>query len=140
MARTERELKAQTERALRERLQRPLARGLRALSLEVLARVSERSPVDTGRFRMNWQVGVGERPQGELPLESGGQAGGDVVRQLNDLEREVRPIFVVNNLPYSERLEDGYSQQAPEGIVAVTVSEMRTYGKDIMLAAMRSTR
>lgn len=32
-------------------------------------------------------------------------------------------IFLTNNLPYIERLERGWSKQAPTGMVALTVAE-----------------
>ncbi|NBT33816.1 MAG: hypothetical protein EBT13_18445 [Rhodobacteraceae bacterium] len=33
-------------------------------------------------------------------------------------------IYIQNNLPYANRLENGWSGQAPQGMVALTVAEV----------------
>jgi hypothetical protein len=77
-----------------------------------------------GRFRGNWQVSVSfpisqsiDRidPGGGATIEAGSAALGAF---------EAGPsIFIMNNLPYAQRLEHGWSKQAPFGMVAVTVVE-----------------
>ena len=34
------------------------------------------------------------------------------------------PIYIQNNLPYANRLENGWSNQAPAGMVALTIAEV----------------
>jgi len=34
-------------------------------------------------------------------------------------------VYLANNLPYAQRLEDGWSQQAPEGMVKLTVQRFQ---------------
>jgi len=71
---------------------------VRAAVLETERRLKERSPVDTGRFRSNWQT-VTEDFSGS----------------------------VSNNLPYAERLADGWSKQAPAGWIDGTAKDIQTW-------------
>lgn len=100
---------------------RQLARiGLRA--------VVKRSPVDTGRFRGNWRVGIGaadltfkenlKDKVGDYTLSR----GFTIINRAGWGER----IFVTNITPYGIYLEGGSSPQAtPGGIVAVTLADLR---------------
>jgi hypothetical protein len=98
---------------------------IKKVAIDILARVIQRSPVDTGRFRGNWQLTVGSPSSGtrQAADKSGAttvEAGSKVIAKF-----EAGPdIFIVNNLPYGPRLEyEGWSKQAPAGMVRVTVSE-----------------
>ena len=44
-----------------------------------------------------------------------------------------RSIIIQNNLPYANRLENGWSKQAPKGMVALTLSEMRTKYRNVLI-------
>ena len=99
-------------------------RAFRRSALDVLRRLVVRSPVDTGRFRGNWQTGVNDAPSGDIPSkDKGGSA------TINDGESSIASakvgdsIFIVNNLPYAIALENGHSGQAPHGMVAITIAE-----------------
>lgn len=99
----------------------------RKIALEALTRVVQKSPVDTGRFRGNWNVAVGSpnTSASASPDPSGGQTlalGGQAIGQATGLQQ----IFVTNSLPYASALENGSSQQAPAGVVAVTAAEIRS--------------
>lgn len=101
------------------------------LALEALRRVVLKSPVDTGRFRGNWQVAIGVRPNGvvETVDPSGGATIANGTRPISALD-QLDVVYLVNNLPYAQRLEDGYSGQAPQGMVAVTVAEINAFFGD----------
>ncbi len=80
-----------------------------------------------GRFRGNWQVTIGVEAEGMLDLidPSGGQAISAGINELADFKAGP-PIFIVNNLPYAHRLEyEGWSTQAPQGMVGITVVEFQ---------------
>jgi hypothetical protein len=88
------------------------------------SRVVMRSPVDTGRFRGNWQMGIDEQPVGELDALD--KTGSTTVSEAENIAARAKigdDMYIVNNLPYADRLENGWSQQAPAGIVALTVAE-----------------
>lgn len=96
----------------------------RKIVFDVMRSVIKKSPVDTGRFKGNWQYGTGEMPTGTLDIhdESG---KGTQVHLMNKVPQEAagKLHYIVNNLPYSIRLENGWSSQAPSGMVGLTVSE-----------------
>lgn len=84
-----------------------------------------KSPVKTGRFRGNWQVGVGVMPSGELDtVDASGSS--TIALGVSHVPQQAAGAvyFIANNLPYAQALEDGHSTQAPPGaIVAGTVAE-----------------
>lgn len=82
------------------------------------------TPVDTGRARGNWQTSVGTPKTNEVDRTdaSGGQSVGEV---LDNLGGPDDTVFLSNNLPYAERLENGYSGQAPEGMVRKNVARIK---------------
>lgn len=88
--------------------------------------VQQKSPVDTGRFRGNWQFGIGAVPNGTVEVDDkgGAQAQAEAAKALNAKLGGV--IYYVNNLPYARRLEYGYSNQAPQGMVRLSVGEFRS--------------
>lgn len=94
----------------------------RRIALGVLSRVVLASPVDTGRFRGNWQVDVGRDPIGAIDgTDVGG--GGTIARGTATISGAppFRPIIIANNLAYGPRLNDGWSKQAPAGFVQAAV-------------------
>ncbi len=90
----------------------------------VAFKVDERSPVDTGHFRANWQLGVGSLPSGVVSGvdPSGAGLGNRVIAHI-PADASGKVYYLSNNLPYAQRLEHGYSKQAPQGIVGRTVVE-----------------
>lgn len=106
---------------------------VRKVALDTFSRVISKSPVDTGRFKGNWQVAIGSIPDGTLELDD---KGGTVT--IAKVQAEVlglkagQIIYLVNNLPYARRLELGHSKQAPAGMVRTTVEE---YGAIVREAA-----
>ena len=95
---------------------------MRAVSIKLFSAIIKASPVDTGRFRMNWQT------SGPVP-KTGNVAGVDVTGNKTVQATQTyitnspawQEFTLVNNLPYAQRLEYGYSKQAPSGMVRVNV-------------------
>lgn len=77
-----------------------LEKLVRAVALEAEGQLKEQSPVDTGRFRESWQKNI-------EPLEAS----------------------VFNNLPYAERLANGWSQQAPKGWIQTIAANLKPYAE-----------
>lgn len=107
------------------------------LALQALRELVQRSPVDTGRFKGNWSLSVGSRAIGtrETVDPSGGAtiaAGADVITAYAAQEG-FPAIYITNNLPYAQRLEDGWSGQAPAGIVGVSIPALQAYWNSIRL-------
>lgn len=87
-----------------------------------------------GRFRANWQFGIGGA--NESTTESA-DAGGEATKAKLEASIDAASIggvwYVTNSLPYAKRLEYGWSKQAPGGMVRLTRQEMpdaiRRYAK-----------
>ena len=97
---------------------------VRKIALEMFSRVIMKSPVDTGRFRANWQVGIESIP-GET-LDAMDKSGGEALARVSEAVLSARAgqtITLVNNLAYARKLEYGYSKQAPAGMVRITLAE-----------------
>jgi len=89
---------------------------LRVAVLETDSRLKQASPVDTGRFRVSWQVGENAAPGGEKP--AGTYSGIPQIDRIGYREEKLGNIYSVhNNLPYAEPLANGSSKQAPAGWV-----------------------
>ncbi len=99
----------------------------RKLALEILRRVVLRTPVRTGRARGNWQVSIGNPKDGTLDKTDaeGGATIADGTLVINAYTG-FKEIWLANNLPYISRLEDGYSSQAPVGMVQITLQEIES--------------
>ena len=96
------------------------------LAIEAMRRIVLRTPVDTGRARGNWRLTIGELPT--EPTDQVDKGGGatieDGIARLQLLGvGEV--VYISNSLPYILRLEDGHSDRSPEGMVEVTLEELR---------------
>lgn len=104
----------------------------RSIILQVFSSVVEKSPVDLGTFRGNWQIGVGavngntESPDDKKALKSPPSEDNLLKAELSLSGYSSKKItYVSNSLPYAQRLENGYSDQAPQGMVRLTVLEFR---------------
>lgn len=96
------------------------------LVLEALRRVVLRTPVDTGRARGNWQTTIAEPSQAILDVTD--KDGNATIQKGLAAIATLPPyqvVYITNNLEYIEVLEDGSSTQAPEGMVALTIQELR---------------
>jgi hypothetical protein len=104
--------------------------GWRATALAIDQAVVTSTPVDTGRARSNWRAGVGANPGGVVPAaspgvggstaaESASQAIDDATAVIGGADGDI--IYISNNLPYIQALNDGSSAQAPAGFVELAV-------------------
>lgn len=97
------------------------------LALQALSGVVLKSPVDTGRFRGNWNVSVDLRD--DTTTDATDKDGSATIAKGQGVITAIPPyrtIWLTNNLPYARRLETGWSQQAPAGMVALTLAELES--------------
>lgn len=92
---------------------------VRRTALELQSMMIERSPVDTGRFRSNWNASVGAADT-STSAAAGSDAKGRSAAVLEGWKAG-QTIMLTNSLPYAKRLENGWSQQAPYGFVRLSV-------------------
>lgn len=99
------------------------------------------SPVDTGRFRGNWQVTANKPPLHALNNydRNGGKTIAEGRRAIRAIMRgggAVRSIHFSNMLIYANALEYGHSKQAPAGVVGIVAARLRSF----MAQAIKESR
>lgn len=106
--------------------------AVRKVMLETFSRVVMKSPVDTGRFRANWQSGIGKysTETSEETDKNGAITIGKISTIIDGVKLDGRHVYLVNSLPYATQLEYGSSKQAPAGMVRTTLAEITArYGR-----------
>lgn len=98
----------------------PLSKKVRAVALEIDRILVQTTPVDTGRARANWLPTL-NTPSKEK-VDAGAPA--DILPVLGAY-KITDTIFITNNLPYIQRLNDGYSKQAPAGFVEAAIAAVK---------------
>jgi len=122
---------------------------VKKVTVDLLAEIIKRTPVDTGHLRNNWLVAEGYVPTGIRPGVNKRPVVSQLVKGINF--DGTRVIWIVNNLPYAATIEygrypktpkkgsrvkgkrgkagqwvvksaGGYSKQAPMGMVRVSLS------------------
>lgn len=104
-----------------------VADAVRYVGDAAIRRIVQKAPVDTGRFKGNWFVTINAPTNATTPeVDPNGaetiSKGQAVLASYPD--KTFPSIYVQNNLPYAERLENGYSTQAPGGMVGITTVEL----------------
>lgn len=105
--------------------------------IKVGEKVVRLSPVDTGLFRGNWQLTVDEETSGVLTRED--QTGDSTISAIASKANSLtvgQVAYILNHIEYGYDLEygtyfgptakvteQGFSRQAPEGMVRVTEAE-----------------
>ena len=99
---------------------------MRSVSLKLFSAIIKASPVDTGRFRGNWQTTsvtpatgliAGVDPTGNKAVNS----AATFITNAPGWDT----FTLTNNLPYAERLEYGWSKQAPVGMVRANIARFQ---------------
>lgn len=100
-------------------------RRLRAVALQAFEGVIERSPVDTGAFRGNNVLSVGQRNDGYNMEATGVYNQQQASLRLDRITGPFEVVYIQNNLPYAGELENGSSKQAPQGVYAITFNDLK---------------
>lgn len=133
------------------RKKKKVSRMQRTFAFHIWAKIVERTPVDTGRARANWNLSM-RSP--DKTLDKHQNVSMENVPEPKDDKDE---FFITNNLPYISTLEyggypdpvqrgsydkktksyvkksdQGYSRQAPHGMVGVTLAEANNIFKDTL--------
>lgn len=98
---------------------------LQKATIQVADGVTRRMPVDTGRARGGTQTSLGS-PKLDDP-ERIDKSGSVVTAEAETEASRAKlgdDVFVANAVEYVGYLEDGSSQQAPQGMFQVTVDEV----------------
>lgn len=98
----------------------------RKIFIELSSRIIQRTPVDTGRARANWNAAIGGADTSitDATDQSGSKAISDAtVTAVSNGKGQT--LYLTNSLPYIQRLEDGWSQQAAQGMVKLSALEFQ---------------
>lgn len=101
----------------------------RRVAIELLRRIILKTPVDTGRARNGWILTVGQ-PATTSPIDGSNDINAQLSGALAVLAsyEEINVLWITNNVTYIRYLEQGKpgpgSQQAPQGMVAVSLREV----------------
>ncbi len=114
------------DRAAGTMLAAQVLRAKQDLARTALRRIVERTPAMTGHARGNWQVSIGTPASGVV---DGGDPSGaaTLANGMAAIMGDGDPfatVWIVNNAPYIQTLEQGNSTRAAAGMVAVTVADL----------------
>ena len=90
---------------------------------EMLQRVVVQTPIDTSAARQNWRVGVGSVNALVDENETDGSGQGAIRKGLATIQSGGgigKIVYISNSLRYIERLNNGWSMQAPANFVGLT--------------------
>lgn len=85
------------------------------------------TPVDTGFAVNNWDVALGGEPAATEPTADPVAAGMQTINQAQPFQI----IAIANGAEYIGALENGHSQQAPNGMVGVTLSYLESKYREV---------
>ena len=112
----------------------------RRTGMDITSRIIFRTPVLSGMLKNNWFCSFGS-PSSETtnyPGKTGSAATARASKVIHSWDIESgQSLFITNNLPYAERVENGHSRvKAPAGMVKVVLVE----AGGIVEGAVRSER
>lgn len=98
-----------------------------ALALEIHGELvdnpPEGTPIDTGWASANWWPAVGSPATGNTGQAGEGSVSGREAQRATGVTQVLSyqlgqgSIYITNNVPYIDRLNNGWSQQSPAGFV-----------------------
>lgn len=110
-----------------EKINLGVATVVRKIAVDLHTKITKRTPVDTGRARASWMLTEGA-PSDVAPDASafpkGKTAPAPPTPDVAAIDGK-KSVFIVSNLIYIEPLENGHSKQAPAGMVAVSLAEVK---------------
>lgn len=89
----------------------------RGIAITVLNNLQILSPVDEGRYRANHIVSFGSPDYRYTENKDGMSVAFSAIQGMSLIELPM--VYIQNNLPYAERIENGWSKQAPQGVYSL---------------------
>lgn len=107
-----------------------IAREMRKAVIKIDAKVVIQTPIDTGQAKRNWICSVNLPDPNEIVFTGGGSGAQIAIDQCVNESKKITgfaTVYIQNNLPYINRLNNGWSKQAGrfyiEKILAEVASE-----------------
>jgi hypothetical protein len=110
-----------------------VSKEIRKLGILVDQAVVGATPFDTGRAKANWLMSINNPQTGTV--DSGFDASGSYSLNLAQSvladypANELPDLWIVNNLPYIQRLNEGWSQQAGSKYIETAIDQAVSYGR-----------
>lgn len=114
---------------------------IQVIGMYCLRGVVQKSPVDTGRFRGNWIVS--NTAPSMQTLQKTDKSGSDTINKGSNKiasfdYKKHSTMYIQNNLPYANRLENGWSKQAPKGMVSITLNNAMQRYKNVIVGVTKT--
>lgn len=114
--------------SIKKELDEAVRKQQRQILLGVLTGVAMETPRDTGRARYNWIISHKVVNTTQLPKPANKNVGGATAIRNGKIEIEKTQPYTVsyiqNNLPYINRLNEGWSQQRGARFVEAIISKV----------------
>lgn len=98
------------------------------LAIESVLQVVPDTPVLSGQARSNWTASLGSPNNSFILFGPFTTAGDNAVNRARAVIAGAKPgqdIYLTNNLPYIERLNNGYSKQAPAMFFEIAIARAK---------------
>ena len=105
-------------RLVKENVKVKSALEYKATAFEMFSQIIQKTPVETGRARGNWNITT-DSP--DYSTSESGQSPNTEAEVGNDFP----DIYIANGLDYVVELEEGKSSQAPTGIIIPAIAAAR---------------
>lgn len=113
------------------------------VALKAYSSIVKKTPVDTGRARGNWLIGINQDRTETVETENKSGSVAGAKKQIDSAKGD-ETIYISNNLPYISKLEyggytdkpetektiGGFSKQAPMGMVGLTMGNIQRHIKE----------
>lgn len=121
--------------ALADHVDGTFERVVRKACIDLYRAIVEKTPVDTGRAKASWGLStshaedVKEGWPGLSESEILSKVSEVMGENVSDFKFDIHDdeVIIYNNLDYIEYLEDGTSQQAPNGMVSTSLAEFTIF-------------
>ena len=110
---------------LAQRAQAQFEDMARKATYDLFRTVVLKSPVDTGRFRSNWNVTASVPSFTYTESTNASRADSETLKALTLPVGGV--VYLSNGLPYVNGLAYGYSNQAPDGMIRTSVADFNRF-------------
>lgn len=97
-------------------------RAYEQIAVELYNRIVNNTPIDTGMARANWKIAAGT-----MDSSTSESTHYKNIDSLPGLKVGVNEAWISNHLHYIYSLENGHSQQAPAGMVMVSIEELKMW-------------
>jgi hypothetical protein len=101
---------------------------VKKVALAAYREINKSSPVDKGTFRANWVASTDTIDRSSDLSKTAKDVNGAVTAATAVITNGAKlgtTVYISNGVPYAGKLEDGYSPQAPAGVVSPAVTTIK---------------